>query len=161
MGYYTRFYGFEMKWTPEAVEQGKNTITLDDFITIGKSFLVAMTENLSHINPSEEESHYSQFSNIEEQLTKDWKTYEKTNRINLSALSDLIDSYIDDVYKWYDAVDFFVDLSAHFPHIVFSILGDGEEYGDNWKIYAKNGQTQCVEGVMVYPEPNPYFDSVE
>ena len=161
MGYYTRFYGFEMKWAPEAVEQGKNTITLDDFITIGKSFLVAMTEGLSHINPSEEESRYSQFKNIEKELTEQWKGYEMMNRINLFELSDLIDSYIDDVYKWYDAVDFFIDLSAHFPNIVFSIMGDGEDYEDNWKLYAKDGQTQCVDGVMAYPEPAAYFDSVE
>jgi len=57
----------------------------------------------------------------------------------------------DESIKWYDHVDDMRILSLRFPKVLFTLQGEGEEYGDVWKKYFLNGQTQEAQGVITYP----------
>ncbi len=46
--------------------------------------------------------------------------------------------------KWYDNEDDLVEFSQKYPDIVFTLEGEGEESGDIWKKYFKNGEKQIA-----------------
>ena len=45
-----------------------------------------------------------------------------------------------DSCKWYDHTDDTIEMSKFFPGTLFCLSGIGEEFGDWWKLYAKNGK---------------------
>ena len=50
-----------------------------------------------------------------------------------------------DSVKWYDHDIDMKILSKAFPKIVFTLSGEGEESGDVWKTYYKNGKMQAEQ----------------
>jgi len=59
---------------------------------------------------------------------------------------------IGDSVKWYD---FDVDMrkiSKMFPFTLFTLCGEGEESGDIWKAYYKDGKCQHVQAKVVFEE---------
>ncbi|AXH69627.1 hypothetical protein HWB79_gp185 [Streptomyces phage LukeCage] len=82
--------------------------------------------------------------------------------LNLSRL--LNDNY--DTMKWYDWEDDMASLSRDWPNVLFALSGEGEEPGDLWKAWVRNGKVIKVEGRIVYDVPNldkvlPINDTVE
>lgn len=57
----------------------------------------------------------------------------------------------DDVMKWYDHDDDCAELSKTFPGVTFCLAGEGEENGDMWKTYYRNGFCQICRAVTTYP----------
>lgn len=59
--------------------------------------------------------------------------------------------YFQDItwYKWKDDVK---TVSLQFPDTVIEISGNGEEYGDIWKAYIKNGKAFVAEAKLVFEE---------
>lgn len=55
--------------------------------------------------------------------------------------------------KWYNHSEDMIKLSKKYPDIVFSLKGDGEEQGDSWYKYFKNGKVQECHAKITY---NPY-----
>jgi hypothetical protein len=47
--------------------------------------------------------------------------------------------YPSDRVKWYDHDADMITLSAHFPDVLFTLDGEGEETGDIWRKWYKNG----------------------
>lgn len=55
-----------------------------------------------------------------------------------------------DSTKWYDHDEEMIELSLQFPEIVFQLYGDGEENGDTWYKYYKNGKKQYCPAIITY-----------
>ena len=51
-------------------------------------------------------------------------------------------SLFNDECKWYDHNDHMKQISQKYPDYIFELYGDGEDNGDWWKTYYKNGKLQ-------------------
>jgi len=52
--------------------------------------------------------------------------------------------------EWYDHESEMKAFSKRFPDVVFTLHGQGEESGDIWVKYFKNGKMQKVEAQIVF-----------
>ena len=52
--------------------------------------------------------------------------------------------------KWYRHEEEMKELSNKFPDILFTLSGEGEDQGDLWRKYFKNGKMQKVDGIISY-----------
>lgn len=52
--------------------------------------------------------------------------------------------------KWYDHDDHMEKVSLMFPNELLVLEGVGEEDGDIWKAYYKNGKSQYVKAVITF-----------
>lgn len=73
------------------------------------------------------------------------------------TLFDQLDEEDDEIrsfgeIKWYEHDADCVVLSLDFPDVVFRLEGQGQERGDDWYTYYKNGKYQICRGETVYPE---------
>lgn len=53
--------------------------------------------------------------------------------------------------KWYEHDNDMKRLSLLHPDVIFELCGEGEEQGDSWKAYYKNGKTQRCKAKITYP----------
>jgi hypothetical protein len=60
-----------------------------------------------------------------------------------------------DSVKWYDHDQECSDMSKQFPGVVFKLHGDGEETGDMWDAYYKDGKCQICRATFVFPPYDP------
>lgn len=61
----------------------------------------------------------------------------------------------DTAIKWYDHDDDCAEMSKHFPGVVFRLEGVGEDNGDLWTAYYKNGLCQICRAVLTRPPYDP------
>jgi len=54
--------------------------------------------------------------------------------------------------KWYDYKENMKEISKIYPDISFTVEGEGEESGDIWRHYFKNGEDYRVEPEVIWPE---------
>lgn len=59
------------------------------------------------------------------------------------------EAYLNSV-KWYDHEKDMKKLSKEYPEHLFQLDGEGEEDGDIWRRYFKNGKMQDAEATVVY-----------
>lgn len=59
-----------------------------------------------------------------------------------------------DETKWYDYEADMRYISRLFPDTIILIHGEGEETGDLWNHYFKNGKSSYCQAIITYPEPN-------
>lgn len=52
--------------------------------------------------------------------------------------------------KWYDHHKDMIALSKKHPNTLFCLEGDGEENGDLWKAYYKDGKSQRCSVIIMY-----------
>ena len=57
-----------------------------------------------------------------------------------------------DTVKWYNWVDDISKLSKLYPLKIFKWDCEGEESGDIWRIYAKNGKVETVRAKIVFDD---------
>lgn len=76
------------------------------------------------------------------------------NGFALDCLEDLISA---DSMRWYDHDKDMLELSKAFPDELFILHGEGEENGDLWNAYYKNGKMQVCHAEFTYPQPDPFF----
>jgi hypothetical protein len=57
-----------------------------------------------------------------------------------------------DQVKWYDHEENLVEFSRKYPEIVFTLSGEGEDAGDMWKKYFRNGKKQIARAVIAFNE---------
>jgi hypothetical protein len=60
-----------------------------------------------------------------------------------------------DACKWYDHDEDCAQMSKQFPGVVFKLHGEGEEQGDMWEAYYKDGLCQICRAL---PPVFPPFD---
>ena len=78
------------------------------------------------------------------QIAKDKENIEQITKLETwyKDINDLIDSNDEEM----------LELSKHFPDTVFCLHGEGEESGDLWYCYYKNGKSQYCPAQIVYEE---------
>ena len=70
-------------------------------------------------------------------------------------ISDFIDyNPFDEPTKWYRYEKEMKEFSQKHPNVVFEISGEGEENGDLWKAYFKNGKMQMCKAKIIYDDFN-------
>lgn len=52
--------------------------------------------------------------------------------------------------KWYSHKEELEKFSKGFPDVLFTLSGEGEETGDLWKLYVKNGKSQLENAIITY-----------
>ena len=52
--------------------------------------------------------------------------------------------------KWYDWHVHCTAVSKQFPDELITVEGDGEEQGDQWKAYFKNGKSQVCKAIVTF-----------
>ena len=72
----------------------------------------------------------------------------------ISEMSNYDNCFQDEI-KWYDHENVMREYSKKFPDTLFKLIGEGEENGDLWHEYYKNGEMQKCIGVTSYEEYNP------
>ena len=66
--------------------------------------------------------------------------------------TEAIKGSLEDSCKWYDHEDDMKRLSRRFPKSVFTLKGEGEESGDVWVKYFKNGKMQTSKAEIKLAE---------
>ena len=61
-----------------------------------------------------------------------------------------------DNMKWYDWKGDMEELSLRYPNLTLWLRGDGEEAGDNWKAWFRNGSSVVVKPKMDFPKPKDF-----
>lgn len=61
----------------------------------------------------------------------------------------------DQECSWYDHEDNMVYFSKGYPDAIFELSGEGEESGDVWKKYFKNGRYVSIYPELIWPEFDP------
>ena len=61
-------------------------------------------------------------------------------------------SPFEDECKWYEHDEHMLEISKQYPNVVFELYGEGEEAGDLWKKYYKNGKRQYCPAEVSFPE---------
>ena len=59
-----------------------------------------------------------------------------------------------DTIKWYGWEDDIKALSRKYPALLFSLEGEGEESGDIWKAWARNGKVVTAQAKIVFETPD-------
>lgn len=52
--------------------------------------------------------------------------------------------------KWYEHEDFFKKITKEYPGVLVELYGEGEEAGDIWIKYFKDGKMQLCEAQIVF-----------
>lgn len=90
--------------------------------------------------------------------------------VNLIGIDDLIGAYIEshegmdnalepsgsekESTTWYDHEEDMIEMSKVFPGIIFTLHGEGEESGDIWNKYFKDGVMQVAKATITVEECN-------
>ena len=64
------------------------------------------------------------------------------------------DFFGGDTAKWYGWKEDLVDVSKRYPNLLFFLEGEGEEPGDMWKAWARNGRVVETKARIVFDEPD-------
>jgi hypothetical protein len=83
-----------------------------------------------------------------------WEILENLSHDDFAGLEYAVysDGECVDSVKWYDHEADMKELSKQFPDIVFQLHGEGEEAGDIWYKYFKNGKMQECHAKITYDE---------
>jgi hypothetical protein len=60
--------------------------------------------------------------------------------------------------KWYDWEDDMKSLSSEWPNVLFILEGSGENPGDMWKAWFRNGAMHKIEAKIVFETIDPQLD---
>lgn len=69
----------------------------------------------------------------------------------IEELADYQDLFSDTV-KWYDCNKDMREYSKSYPDVLFEISGEGEEGGDIWIKYFRNGKAQLCKATITFEE---------
>jgi len=54
--------------------------------------------------------------------------------------------------KWYEWKEHMISFSKRFPNYLFKLEGEGEESGDIWVAYFKNGKIQLCRAMITFED---------
>ena len=70
------------------------------------------------------------------------------------AVGSVTEDWYCDSCKWYKHREDMIEFSKLFPDVVFELEGEGENSGDVWKEYYKNGKYQYCPAKITFDEYN-------
>jgi hypothetical protein len=77
---------------------------------------------------------------------------EEKYKEELGEYTKYVDSLFQEGVKWYDCDEDMREFSKRYPEVLFIIYGEGEEMGDIWELYTKNGKQQRCDAEVTIPE---------
>ncbi len=77
---------------------------------------------------------------------------EVVERVNEISGYNFSNSYTSDGCKWYKREEDMREVSKEFPGELLVISGEGEESGDIWRAYFKNGKCWFAPAKIVFEE---------
>ena len=90
---------------------------------------------------------YELTANPDAQLV--WDAVKENENINYAVGED---GHSGESCKWYKNEDDMVEFSKKFPSVTFRLHGEGEEAGDLWDKYFRNGKKQICKAVITIPK---------
>jgi len=78
----------------------------------------------------------------------DYKTDYEEEISNASDYNNLFQEEI----KWYDHDVDMLKFSKTHPDTLFKLIGEGEESGDQWITYYKNGKSQTCKAIITFDD---------
>lgn len=82
------------------------------------------------------------------------------NGATFGHYGESLDGWLDgeffggDTAKWYECSSDMAALSSKYPALLFILDGEGEEAGDIWRAWARNGNIKMVQAMVVIDEPD-------
>ena len=73
---------------------------------------------------------------------------------HIEHISERYETWFEDAIKWYDHDKNMREYSEEYPDVLFELSGEGEESGDIWRAYYKNGLCHRVQARIVFDEFN-------
>ena len=97
--------------------------------------------------------------------TLTWESDDKVTDWEIEDYIENLDPDSDDGYgiyaayhdgcndmKWYEWQEHMVKFSMEFPEVLFKLEGKGEEHGDLWVAYIKNGKVQLCKAKITFDD---------
>ncbi len=94
---------------------------------------------------------YSLYVTGDSDLLENFNVTCKDYALNYGNLEELLEGEWEPC-KWYDWPNDMKRMSLAYPNLLFSLSGEGEESGDIWRAYARNGKLVEQKAVMTYAE---------
>ena len=66
-----------------------------------------------------------------------------------------LSTVLEERHKWYEHDEDMLALSREYPGVTFCLSGEGEDQGDVWKKYYRDGKMQECRQQMTMPEFDP------
>lgn len=86
--------------------------------------------------------YYTDYEVLVEGVESDEQLTEIVDCLNTITTYDWDESLEQYGVKWYDFNTDMLAVSEQFPDFIFTLSGDGEESGDIWRFYYKDGKVQ-------------------
>lgn len=83
-------------------------------------------------------------------IIEELRNYSEYCRYSISQSGSSLEST-----KWYEHEKELREFSKFFPEVLFKLSGEGEESGDLWIEYYKNGKMQRCEPKITFDDFNP------
>lgn len=132
MGYYTAFkFSYVL---PKEKSNLSKKVGVEDFKTMLNELGVEIPDTITFQEKSKKP--------LETELVEFLETLE-TNPM-------LVENY--GTIKWYEHEKDILAISRRFPKILFILEGEGEDSGDIWKKYFKNGKIQVCKAKITFDE---------
>jgi hypothetical protein len=83
------------------------------------------------------------------------RSFVDVEELKREIADQISDNYLwSDGCKWYDHQKDMRSFSRKYPEVLFILSGEGEESGDMWRAYFKNGKMQFVKAKIVFDDFN-------
>lgn len=99
-------------------------------------------------------TNYNLTYKLPENYTKEQKlilcdAFNQKDACEYGPLDDFLSGQSDEC-KWYNHEEDMLNFSKRFPEVVFILEGSGEEQGDQWFKYFKNGKIQRCNAIITF-----------
>lgn len=73
----------------------------------------------------------------------------------IEAIEEMAGESLEDSTKWYDSREHMKAVSLKFPGVMLHVKGMGEENGDIWQAFYKDGRECYQKAQITFPDYTP------